>query len=400
VAAGIWFLADIPIQRTWGRIAVGPYVAGAVVVTRLGVPGRSSIKVRAAIAALVFAAVALLPMGIEVAHRSRTDPGLHAQSEVIVTEEAARVLVDGRDPYAADYSSGPLHARPAGTRTHFPYLPGMLVFGLPRAADGSNGLTDARVWFTAITLVLAGLALWSAGAIESGRRLRTAQILLVLPTGALLMATSGDDLPVLALMLLAAVLAETGRPLGSGLALGLAVATKQTAWVVAPFLLLTMRDRTGRAWRRGTLAVGSVAAAFVLPFLLWDPGALVEDVVKFPLGLGRQGSPARTPTLGSWLVHAFPSARVELTLALVAAIGLTAVALLVKGGRRTPIEATRAAGILFVVALALAPAARIGYLVYPLNLLAWSWLLAPSSASPIEEVAPPVATGGGFAGSR
>jgi hypothetical protein len=357
--------------------------------------------VRAAIAALVFAAVALLPLGIEVARRSRTDPGLHAQSEVIVTEESARVLVDGRDPYAADYSNGPLHARPPGTRTHFPYLPGMLVFGLPRAAVGSNGLTDARIWFTAITLVLVGLALWPAGAMGPQGQVRTAQILLILPTGALLLATGGDDLPVLALMLLAAVLAETGRPLGAGLALGLAVATKQTAWVLAPFLLLAMRHGSGRAaWRRGALAAGSVAAAFVLPFLLWDLGAFVEDVVKFPLGLGRHGTPARTPTLGSWVVHAFPSARTGLTVALVAAIGLTAVALLVKGGGRTPLEATRAAGLLFVLALVLAPAGRIGYVVYPLNLLAWSWLLAPSTASPIDEVAPPAPSEGGGAGSR
>jgi hypothetical protein len=384
VAAGVWLLADIPIQRTWGRIALVPYAAGALLAILLAVRGTPSTRWRALLALLVFVAVALLPMALEVARRSRTDPGLHAQSEVIVTEEAAKAARHGRDPYDVDYLEGPLRDRPLGTRTHFPYLPGMLLFGLPRAVGGSGGLSDARIPFAAATLVLAGLALWRERSTGSGKRFRVAQILFVMPTGALLMAVGGDDLPVLALMLLAVVLARKGEATWSGLALGWAAATKQTAWLLIPLLIPAMRDRAGRpAWRRGAVAAASVVLAGVLPFLLWSPGAFVEDVVKFPLGLGRQRTAAGTPTLGSWLVDAFPSARVGLTLALVIAIMAAGAALLLRGVRRTPREAVRAAGILLVVALLLAPAGRIGYLIYPVNLLAWSWLLgAGAPASP------------------
>jgi hypothetical protein len=44
-------------------------------------------------------------------------------------------------------------------------------------------------------------------------------------------------------------------------------------------------------------------------------------------------------------------------------------------GKRTPAGAARSAGLVFLLALVLTPAGRVGYLVYPVNLLAWSWLL-------------------------
>jgi hypothetical protein len=211
--------------------------------------------------------------------------------------------------------------------------------------------------------------------------LQVFQIFAVVPTGALLMATGGDDLPVVALMLLAVVLAQGGRAGSSGLVLGLAAATKQTAWVLVPFLLLAARDGLGRPARgRASAGFAAVVLPFVLPFLMWRPAAFIEDVVKFPLGLGRQRSAAETPTLGSWLVRTFPSARAPLTLVLVSIVVAAAVVLVLRG-RRTPTGAARSAGLVFLLALVLTPAGRVGYLVYPVNLLAWSWLLGEEDAA-------------------
>ena len=131
------------------------------------------------------------------------------------------------------------------------------------------------------------------------------------------MATGGDDLPVLALMLLALVLADEGRPGASGVVAGLAAVTKQTAWVLLPFLALAARDREGRPARgRFSLTATAVVAVVVIPFLAWSPGDFVEDVIRFPLGLGRQRSAAGTPTPGAGLIRLLPSMRVPLTLVL------------------------------------------------------------------------------------
>jgi hypothetical protein len=132
----------------------------------------------------------------------------------------------------------------------------------------------------------------------------------------------------------------------------------------------------------------AVLAAGMIPFLAWGPGDFVEDVIRFPLGLGRQRTAAGTPTLGAGLVRLFPSLRVPLTLTLV---GLVLALFVIVAVRRPPTTgwvAARHAGMVFLAAMVLAPAARFGYIVYPIDLLVWAWALraakvsAPSAALP------------------
>jgi Glycosyltransferase family 87 len=359
--------------------AAATLVAGWMALRRTG--GQARALRWLALAVLIGAA--LLPLGLEAVWRARTAPGLHAQSEAIVTEEAARALRRSANPYAAEYLHGPLEARPLGTKTHFPYLPAMLVFGLPRAFDGSSALADARVAFAAFTLAVAALAFARPSLRTASPRHRRVGflVLAVLPTGALLMATGGDDLPVLALMLLALALASEGRPGIAGIVAGLAAAMKQTAWILLPFLALAARDRQGRpASARFLLVVTPVLAVGVLPFFAWNPGDFVEDVVRFPLGLGQQPSAAESPTLGGFLIRLIPSWRGPLTVMLVGLVLALVVFLLVKRPPAAASEAAMNAGIVFAAAILLAPAARFGYVVYPIDLFVWAWVLRAAEA--------------------
>ena len=196
------------------------------------------------------------------------------------------------------------------------------------------------------------------------------------------MATGGDDLPVLALMLLAVVLAGQERPVGAGIALGIAAATKQTAWILVPFLVAAMAQANDR---RTAAKLAGAAAAVVLPvvgaFAAWNPGGFWEDAVRFPLGLGRQQTSAATPTLGSLVVHAFPEAKTGITVALIGVVTILVVYLLV---RRPPMSvagaASRAAAV-FAVGFVFAPAARFGYVVYPIELLVWASLMGSQGAT-------------------
>jgi hypothetical protein len=52
-------------------------------------------------------------------------------------------------------------------------------------------------------------------------------------------------------------------------------------------------------------------------------------------------------------------------------VGVT-LALLIRSASTSPGEAARAAAIVFALAIVLAPSARAGYLVYPIDLLVWS----------------------------
>jgi hypothetical protein len=373
VAGGTALFASIPLYREAGRIAAGPYAAGAGIALFLAIR-RSGWRWRMALAGLVLAGALLLPLSLEVTWRSHTAPGLHAQSEAIVTEEAAKALVHGHDPYATSYLHGPLAARPLGTKTHFPYLPAMLVFGLPRAFAGSRAWTDARVGFAFATLAVLALVAWRWRQ-PPERTIRLIQVMAIIPIAGLLMVAGGDDLPVVALMVLSLVLASNGRPGWSGAVAGLAAATKQTAWVLIPFLIAGLLINEGRrAAVRAGAALLAVSLVVIVPFVVWNPGAFVEDVIRFPLGLGKQRSAAETPTLGSLLVRVLPSARTLITVLLVAVVAaITLVLLAVRPPRSIRGAAVRAA-VVFLVAMALVPAGRIGYIVYPIDLVAWAWL--------------------------
>jgi hypothetical protein len=373
--------ADIPLQRTWGRTALWAYGAATVVAAAASLRHWGETRERRGrvlLAIAVFVVAALVPLAIASDLRAEGDPGDHAQSEVIIVEEGADALLDGRDPYVEEYLDGPLSDRPLATRVHFPYMPAMLAFGVPRALVGHAPWADARVWFTifALSIAVASLRRMHTSVLA---RVRAFQVLFVLPTGALLLATGGGDIPVLALLLAACVLAQRGEAVGAGLVGGLALATKQTSLLVLPFIALALSDGSER--RRSLATAGLAGVAFTLPFAVWDFGAFVEDTVLFPLNAGHGESAAETPTVGSLLLDLFPSQQVAITVVLVSVVVGVVALLLVSGrGSSTSEACARAAGA-FLVASALAPAARVGYLLYPINLIAWAVAFRHAEAS-------------------
>ncbi len=376
----------IPLQRQWARLAVGPYTAGAVVAVVLALlwrvrPARRPLRTRSALAVAVLLGALVVPLTLEIAWRAQDGDRWHVQSEIFLTEQGARVLLGGRDPYSASYGYGLLRTYPEGVWRHIPYLPGIFVFGLPRALLGPGPLTDARVGFAVVSLAAAVLAMALCGA-SGERRLRVLMVLLILPTGARYLVGGGDDVAVLALLLLAVVLQQRRQPVAAGVVAGLACTVKQTAWLALPFLALAAVDRGGRraGWRY-LAAAGAVVVPVVAPFAVWDPGGLIRSVVLFPLGLGNEPTTARGLTLGQLLAMPFPHAK--LAIAALLASGLVAAGVLAI--RRPPSSTAMAAqyaGVLLAVAIALAPAGRLGYLIYPVNLLVWSRLLA-SGAYPV-----------------
>ena len=377
--------AGIPLQRTWGHTAWWGYLVATAAAVTLSLRNRGESRDerrRVLLAVAVFALTAVVPLVIAAHLRAEGDPADHAQSEVIIVEEGADVLFEGRDPYTEEYLDGPLSDRPLATRVHFPYMPFMLAFGIPRALAGHVPWADARVWFTIFSLSIALPSLLRMHT-SPHARVRTFQVLFALPTGALLLATGGVDIPVLALLLATFVLAERGETGRAGLVGGLTLATKQTSLLVLPFVALAIAG--GSARRRFLATAGLVGVGLTLPFALWDVRAFVEDAVLFPLGAGHGGTAAQTPTVGSWLLDLFPSQR-GVIIALLVLLILGVVALLLLSGRGSSMgqACTRAAGAFFF-ACAFAPAARAGYLVYPANLIAWAFAFRQGEAAAVSD---------------
>jgi len=349
-------------------------------------------RVRAGVIVGLLVFAVFLPLSMQLLFRAQGGNGAHAQPEVAVIERAGDRAMHAHDIYPANPTSPGSSPR---TDSHgldatafFPYLPAMAVFGLTNALHIPAALADARVALTGFTLlvVIVALALVST---EPERRWRAFQVLVVLPTGSLLFVTGGDDLPVLALMLLSLVLAIRRQPYLSGIAMGLAATLKFSAWGLLVLLAFGIQDREGRpAYGR----YGFAALVMVLPIvgagIVLGPHSFVLNVIEFPLGLAPVHSPAQSPLPGQELVQLLPRIKTPLTAALVGGAGIAILAALVKWKPRSPEAIARFTGLAIVGLMLVAPASRFGYLIYPVNLLVWAYLLRQGKSPATDLVRP------------
>lgn len=393
--------------REWGLVAVGPYLGAAILCQAAqrvrdhhspsagdsGGGARRAVsegpntapRFRHLVILLLLALVVVLPLSLEIVWRAdaplgRTNPhSAQAQPEIAVIERAGDRVFDFEDPYLAHPSTVGVSPsnddRKVNATSFFPYLPGMVPFGVANAVSAPRELNDARVELAGFTLVVVVLALALAPA-TSRRRWRAFQFLVVLPTGALPMVTGGDDLPVLALLLLGLVLIARRHPVWAGIVMGIAGTLKWTAWPLLLLCVLCVRDEDGRpAVLRYSLATLAVVVPVVGAGMALGLHAFVENVVLFPLGLTKVHSPAASPLPGQVLVQLLPALKRPLTAGLV---GTGVVAVVVQLVRRTPHDvsaAARFAAWSLAFATVIAPATRFGYFIYPANMLVWAYLL-------------------------
>jgi hypothetical protein len=308
---------------------------------------------------------------------------------VVVIERAGTRLLEHGSPYLGHDA---INALPPGEQLlgYLPYQPGMAVFGVPRAMGGVAWWTDARVWFAlttaaALALAVGALRRQPGPLAESGARdaaiLRAVQFATVLPVCALTLATGGDDVPVLALCLLALALCVVRRHGAAGLAVGLAAAFKLFAW---PVLLVLLVHAATRGWRTtARFAAGAVGLpiAALVPAQLVDSAAVVENVVRFPLGAGVVSSPAASPFPGYLIASGLPGGRTIAAVLLVAA-GVAIAVHLARHPPRTAAAAAVICGYGLLAAILLMPSTRFGYLLYPAALLAWAPALRLTGSRP------------------
>lgn len=359
--------------RIWGNAAAPAYLLAAThtaICLRRPLPGRwGSRWVPVAISAIGAIAV---PLGYLVVRRSPSfvwGPwpwSFPAQPEVWVVERAARLWRDTGSPYL----NLDLLDRQPIPDDYTPYGPTMSLFGLPRALFGDSPLTDARLWFLVGAAVAVAAAWWVA------RRDRTAtptvgaaQLLAVSPLTALTLVVAGDDVVVIGLIALLVAVGYRANPLLAGVIAALALTVKLTALpavVVVAVGVVAARGIKAFAGFAAALIAGT--AVIVLPVLVSNPSMFVEHVVMFPAGLGRAQSPAASPLPGHLIAMTGPIGH-AVALILLATAAVAVAGWVLRRPPRTAADATLRIAVGLGAAIALAPATRFGYLVYPLALL-------------------------------
>ncbi|MCX5016025.1 glycosyltransferase 87 family protein [Streptomyces sp. NBC_00555] len=362
-AAVFPLVSTLDTHRVWGTCAAAGYTGAALASCLLPRPRARTWAVACALlGALVLPLLYLLLTG-------------NGQSEVAVIERSAELMVSQSTPYLAD---------PQTVTDYNPYLPGMALFGLPRALLGDGGparvLGDARIWCAAVFL----LSLWAGrrvlaapvegrAVLPSPRRAprTTLAVLLASPVVALPLCVSGVDLPMTGLCCLGLALAARRRPVAAGLVLAAACSLKWTAW---PALAVAVALLAGSGGARRALRCAVVAAAgtlaVVLPSALLSPGPMFQQVLAFPTGRAPVATPAASPLPGRLLADLGPAGWYA-AVALLLCGGIAVAASLVVRPPAGVVAAADRLALGLCVAFLLAPAGRFGYLALPLVLVVW-----------------------------
>ena len=356
-AGGVTLFSTDSLHRLWGLSGACAYAVAALVLLAWKSRGTAGIDV--ALGILISGAI-LAPLLWMVLTG-------HGEPEVGVVANSARTLIKHGTPY----KSPKVLATTTDPNQYNPYLPLMAAFGVPQALFGHSLLTDPRVWFGVVFLVVFSFALKIGGAKDS---IRWALLLTASPIIAFELCVGGTDVPMVAFLCLGFALlwrSSEKSPLAAGLALGIASSMKATAWpaLVVAFALLYVRDGKRAAWRFTAVAL-AVVVVIVGPFAILRPGALVKNTVLFPLGLASVKSQADSPLLGHVLAQTGALGHTIVVILLIASGLAIAVSLVIRPPRDVPAATWR-----LVIGLSamfiLAPSTRFGYFIYPAAMVLW-----------------------------
>ena len=144
--------------------------------------------------------------------------------------------------------------------------------------------------------MLSYLLLVAVGWKLARRELRPWVLLLASANVPMWASTIGGNLDVFSMLLVVMAWFLRNRRWSSAIFLGVALATKQTAWFFVPFYAILLFRQYGlkETLYRLTIA-GSLFFAFNLPFIVWNPQAWLAgimaplDPLMFPMGVGIVG---------------------------------------------------------------------------------------------------------------
>lgn len=260
----------------------------------LDVMGVSSYRTKLGITLLLVFFTVIANSLFAVMLRRVGDPWEYAHDGgVLQTEEAIRHMLAGKNPYIENYMGsslmqlrGPNHF----SIFHYPYFPLTFVFPIPSYLLSQRliGWFDQR--FVYLPLFFLTLLLLQGFASD-----KTGKLLLVMIAG--FNPTMGSDLIlgmndsfVFFWIVLSLYLLLNERGTLSAIALGLACASKATAWFLVPFWLLYLCRGHCLSWKATSrclkLSIPFLLTLllFLLPFFLWDWQAMMDDIWSSNVG--------------------------------------------------------------------------------------------------------------------
>lgn len=253
---------------------------------------RWSLHVRIITVIIIACVTTIVPTISNFQNRQKSLAEAFINDSALQIEIAGRYILLGINPYSQSYEQTDLakwrYVDDAGNtinpalynNVHPPLL--LMVSALEyRIFSQLLGWSDIRVIYLLAYVSILILAWRKFGV--------TQQFLLFLvfvaanPLFTTFISQGTNDVVVLALLLWSLFVVERkGSLVMAGCLLGLALATKQTAWVAAPFVFFRlMAIKPRRALFPFIAGTTVIALLCYLPFIVWDAGALINSIVLY-----------------------------------------------------------------------------------------------------------------------
>ncbi|MEA2662971.1 MAG: hypothetical protein QOH08_2543 [Chloroflexota bacterium] len=244
--------------------------------------------------AVVLAVFVIVPTIASIVLRETGKPYTYIHDGALMIEEAARKLLAGHNPYAADYLDTPLYYWPMVNNPalyHLTYFPFLFLITVPFVwvFDHLGIFWDQRYLY--LPAFVATLALLPLLVKRLDHRIALVALVGLNPQLFPFVIEGRNDFFVLAFLFAGVMLLQREhRALGS-LAIAAAAAAKLHALFLLPFLVVylvaTRKPRTlGEAARAllPTIPAAAFLAVTFLPFLANDWNAFYDDVVRYNAG--------------------------------------------------------------------------------------------------------------------
>lgn len=239
---------------------------------------------------------AVAPQITVIALRHANGPATFVTDSAVQTEEAMKMLLRGRNPYATDYYGTPMERfdSKSPAMKHYVYLPLTFLLPLPFfvAVNGLLGWFDLRMFYLLFYLFI----LWVLWRVPSRPDYKRALVIAFAlnPEIIYYFVYGTNDIAATACLAASVYLASRRRYAAGAVFLGIAVLTKQFAIIFLPFYLLYVYGQgrrllreTDKSWTplaKTLLVVGGIVALFAIPAAGWNLNAFVDDVIRYPYG--------------------------------------------------------------------------------------------------------------------
>ena len=242
----------------------------------------------------IIAAFVILPTIASIVLRETGKPYTYIHDGALMVEEASRKLLNGMNPYAADYLDTPMFFWPMINNPalyHLTYFPFMFLVSTPFvwAFDHLGIFWDQRYLY--LPAYLATLALVPFLVQGTAARLAMTTAIALNPQLFPFVLEGRNDFFVLLFLFAGVALLMRERRTAASLAFAAAGAAKLHALIVLPFVAMYLvATRKPRTLREAVAALAPTwpAAIFLLatfvPFLVNDFGAFYDDVVRYNAG--------------------------------------------------------------------------------------------------------------------